>query len=164
MSDPSREEELELAFIRERLARQQAERERDEAQRAEYGSPCKCESWIAACREAEETRDAIKAQLTLSEQALSAERARKVDLGLRLGQILGREYDGVPLDEVARRFVASEQARAQAEQARARLRTALADIMRVTNGDGGVVQMRYLAREALAASTSPQETTTDETP
>ena len=32
-----------------------AERERDEAQRAKYGTPCRCESWISACRGAEET-------------------------------------------------------------------------------------------------------------
>ncbi len=51
-----------------------------------------------------------------AEQALSVERARKVEQGLRLGQILGREYDGVSLDEVARRLVAADHARAEAEQ------------------------------------------------
>ena len=47
---------------------------------------------------------ATHAQAQLREE-LSRERARKLDQGLRLGQILGRDYDGVPLDEVCYELV-----------------------------------------------------------
>ncbi len=39
------------------------EAELAEVQRAKYGTPCKCESWMDACREAEETRDKALAEL-----------------------------------------------------------------------------------------------------
>jgi multidrug efflux pump subunit AcrA (membrane-fusion protein) len=99
-----RADAAEAQLTTEIQARQQAERERDIA----WGE-------LGFLKNDLSNRDA---QLTAAEQALSAERTRKVDLGLRLGQILGREYDGVPLEEIARRFVAAEQARAQAEQER----------------------------------------------
>ncbi len=41
-----------------------AERERaDEAERSKYGTPCKCESWIETCRQAEERAEATEALL-----------------------------------------------------------------------------------------------------
>lgn len=45
--------------------------ERDEAQRAKYGTPCRCESWIETCRLAEEERDKLAAQVALLQQQLA---------------------------------------------------------------------------------------------
>lgn len=38
-------------------------------------------------------------------QHCAAARERRVHLGLRLGQLLGREYDGVPLEDIVRELV-----------------------------------------------------------
>jgi hypothetical protein len=43
---------------------------------------------------------------TAPQRELSHERTRKVELGLRLGQILGPDYDGVSLEDIARELVA----------------------------------------------------------
>lgn len=40
-----------------------AEERAENAERAKYGTPCHCESWIAACRDAENERDALAAKL-----------------------------------------------------------------------------------------------------
>lgn len=38
--------------------------ERDEAQRAKYGTPCKCESWMETCRLAEERAEGAESKLS----------------------------------------------------------------------------------------------------
>jgi hypothetical protein len=50
-----------LVNMAERAIR--AERERDEAQRSKHGTPCRCESWIETCREAEERAETAERAL-----------------------------------------------------------------------------------------------------
>lgn len=58
----------EIESLSSRLSK--AEEERDEAQRAKYGTPCRCESWIETCRIAEEERDAARAEVERLKAAL----------------------------------------------------------------------------------------------
>lgn len=55
--------QAELAKVRE---------ERDEAQRAKYGTPCSCESWIAQVRASEERAESAEARVKELEAALWA--------------------------------------------------------------------------------------------
>jgi hypothetical protein len=43
--------------------------ERERADRASYGTPCRCESWIEACRKAEDECDSLTRQLTEARKA-----------------------------------------------------------------------------------------------
>jgi hypothetical protein len=60
----------------------------------------------------------LKEQLKQAEADLSANLARKVDAGLRAGKILGPDYDGVSMEQVATELVQmkAENARLKAER------------------------------------------------
>lgn len=57
-----------------------ARAERDEAQRAKYGTPCRCESWIETCGKAEDERDAALALVSvLKAECLASREMDRVD-------------------------------------------------------------------------------------
>jgi hypothetical protein len=76
-----------------------------------------------------EAAEAAQARLTTE---LAAERARKIELGLRLGQILGPEYDGTPLDDVARELVRVKGELAARDADRLRLREQINHIAKIS--------------------------------
>jgi hypothetical protein len=55
-----------------------AEAERDEAQRAKYGTPCRCVAWTQACGLAEERAEIAEAKITVMQEQINALQA-KVD-------------------------------------------------------------------------------------
>ena len=67
---------LAVEASQDRLRAEKAESERDEAQRAKYGTPCKCESWIETCRLAEERAEKAEADVARLTRDLAAANAR----------------------------------------------------------------------------------------
>lgn len=66
---------------------------------------------------------ALRAALTRTEQERGIERAKRVETGMLWGHILGPEFDGVPIEQVLRRFVAQQATIAEQAQEIARLKT-----------------------------------------
>ena len=77
-----------LEKAKQELAALRAEPE--EVQRAKYGTPCKCESWIAACAVAEKRAEAAEAALATARREACREAVNNcIEIVLRGGTLKG---------------------------------------------------------------------------
>lgn len=118
----------------------QVEAELAELQRTKFGTPCKCESWIEACGQAEERAEELSASLATVTAERDDWRNQRHDLESTLFGILHGPLglpDDVTVIDMATRIV---QELTEARSARERVETAL----------------RGLAIDAVTAGANPQ--------